>query len=87
MKQDGDMSKSGDVPHYGWIEREQRAKADTKKGGETAEESRAALSDEEVEKTVREWRARNLKLEFEEKDWYRDLTVCVVIPAKCAKDS
>jgi hypothetical protein len=75
------MSKSVEVNHCGWIEREKRRREDSRDGSalEAAEESQAALTNEEVEKIVREWRARNLRLGFEEKEGYRDLTVRVLI--------
>ncbi|KAF2678383.1 hypothetical protein K458DRAFT_317242 [Lentithecium fluviatile CBS 122367] len=78
--EDGDLSKCGEVSHYGWIEREKREKENAKKtkGAETVEQCEAALTDEEVDKIVREWRARNLKLGFEAKERSRDLTIIFV---------
>lgn len=72
---DGDLGKSGDVPQFGWIEREKKAKETVKKGTATATELKAALSDEEVKRIVQEWKGRNPILTIKE-EGCRDLTVC-----------
>lgn len=56
---DSDLSKSIDVPQYGWTEREKRSKEALKKNTETAVELQAALSDEDVARIVQEWKERH----------------------------
>jgi hypothetical protein len=81
---DGDMSKSGEVQRYGWIERKEKRRENAKKGDreDVAADHEPALTDEEVGKIVGEWRRENEKLGLEEKEGGRDLTVCVLNAAQ-----
>jgi len=80
VKADGDMSKSGEVQQYGWIERKERRGENAKKGPgiDVAAHVEPALTDEEIGKIVGEWRARNERVGVVEKDGGRDLLVCVL---------
>jgi hypothetical protein len=76
LKDDGDMGLSGDVPRYGWVERHERRKDGGKSAVEKVEESSPVIGDEEVKRTVSEWRGRNERLGIVETEGGRDLMVC-----------
>lgn len=74
-----DLSKSADVPKYGWVEVEEKGR-DVAKDGDIANEGESdkgfELSQEDVKKIVDEWRAENEKIQYREIDGYSDFEVC-----------
>ncbi|PVI01396.1 hypothetical protein DM02DRAFT_641908 [Periconia macrospinosa] len=81
FQENGDLSKSSEVPRYGWVDMEEKLQEATQKGDKEKEaesDQGMDVSQEDIRKIVDEWKARNDKIKFQGQDGYHDFKISFV---------
>lgn len=77
LDKDTDLSKSREVPRYGWVEKERRERGGRKvEEGKKDDHAQTGVTKEEVENILEEWTKRNGTIKVETKDENHEIMVC-----------